>query len=79
MAASLSQLLDARQPPRTAHCEQHGAFESVNYFGKVWSKCPACDKAAAEKEKAREQEQERKKKLDAWQERMEGSGIPERF
>ena len=79
MAVSLSDLLDNRQPPRTAHCEQHGAFESVNYIGKVWSKCPACNQAATDMEKAREQEQERKKKLDAWQERMEDSGIPERF
>jgi len=65
--------------PKNDTCDKHGAFESRNIFGKVWSGCPACNseqKAIAEREQAEKDAQERHA---SWVRRMGEAGIPERF
>jgi DNA replication protein DnaC len=65
--------------PKQETCGKHGAFESRNIFGKVWSSCPACNterRLADEREQA-EREAERNHAI--WQSRIGEAGIPERF
>lgn len=65
--------------PKPETCEKHGAFESRNIFGKVWSSCPTCNsenKAIAEREQA---EKEAVERHASWQRKMGEAGIPERF
>jgi DNA replication protein DnaC len=60
-------------------CGKHGAFESRNIFGKVWSSCPACNterKLADEREQA---EREVERNCAIWESRIGEAGIPERF
>lgn len=64
---------------QAAHCEKHGEYQSRNFIGSIWSRCPKCvkeeeDAAAAEAEKAR-----REAKRLAWEGKVQGAGIPERF
>ena len=53
---SISSLaLSAEKKTRQDTCETHGAFEAVNYIGKIWSRCPKCAEVLAElKEKTDE-------------------------
>ena len=60
-------------------CEIHGNYESINIFGKIWSKCPDCSKEREIKEKAEKEEKDRAEKLAAWKRKIGNSGIPERF
>lgn len=78
-AIPLGDLLANRQAPRTAQCDTHGNFESVNYFGSIWSKCLECEKEAQERESAETAAKERADALEAWQQRLGRSGIPKRF
>lgn len=64
---------------RTATCETHGEYESRNYLGKIWSKCPACAADEAAREKEAEAVKAREARLHAWQRKIGQSGIPERF
>lgn len=64
---------------RTETCEIHGDFESRNYLGKIWSKCPACAAESAALEKEAEAAKAREARLHAWQRKIGQSGIPERF
>lgn len=64
---------------RTETCETHGEFESKNYLGRIWSGCPECAKAAAEKARIEEDESGRALHLEIWQRTIRGAGIPERF
>lgn len=60
-------------------CEMHGAYESRNVFGKIWSGCPTCaaeEKAIRQRE---ESEKQAKEKHARWQRRLGEAGIPERF
>lgn len=64
---------------RTETCETHGDFESRNYLGKIWSKCPACAAEADAREKEAVAAKVREARLQAWQRKIGQSGIPERF
>lgn len=64
---------------QTTHCEKHGPFESRNFIGRIWSKCPACTAEAAAAEQSKEEAQARAAKVEAWQRQIGQSGIPERF
>ena len=64
---------------RQDNCEHHGSFDSVNYIGKIWSRCPQCATALAEMRKKHEEEQERERQQKAWEFRLRRSCIPERF
>lgn len=64
---------------RPALCDEHGAFESRNVFGPVWSRCPVCETARREQEEAKKVEQEREDRRHRWERKVVGAGIPERF
>ena len=64
---------------RPAQCEKHGEFESRNFIGSVWSKCPKCAAEAQAAEREAEELKAREEKRRAWEMRLGASGIPERF
>lgn len=64
---------------RPDSCEHHGAFESRNFLGRIWSKCPACNAEAEAVSKAKEEAAARAAKIERWQRQIGDSGIPERF
>lgn len=69
----------AEKKTRQDTCETHGAFEAVNYIGKIWSRCPACAQVLSDLRKKREEEEERERQQKAWEYRLRSSCIPERF
>lgn len=64
---------------RPESCEQHGAYDSRNIFGKLWSRCPTCEKDRRDKENTEREERDREEKRARWMARLGFSGIPERF
>ncbi len=60
-------------------CEKHGEFESHNWIGSVWSKCPGCTAAEQEEEKQKQAMEERRQRKLRWEAKIRGSGIPDRF
>lgn len=79
MTTSLASITSAKAAPRQDVCETHGAFESVNFIGRIWSKCQACSADAAAKEKAEQEVREHAGRKAAWEQRLGESCIPERF
>ena len=69
----------AQKKTRQDTCETHGAFEAVNYIGKIWSRCPKCAEVLAELRKKQEEEAERERQQRQWEYRLRRSCIPERF
>lgn len=78
---SLESLLRNMESPtfREDRCETHGAFQSRNVFGTVWTKCPSCAAEAEIKEKTRRETEARERKQRMWQARLGTAGIPDRF
>ncbi|WP_237577304.1 MULTISPECIES: ATP-binding protein [Mycetohabitans] len=64
---------------RTNVCDKHGEYEAKSFIGQIWSKCPTCNAEVQTREKAEAEAKNREAKLQAWQKRIEGAGIPERF
>lgn len=64
---------------RTESCGTHGHFESRNYVGNIWSRCPACAAKMAQKEKEDAEKRAAQERVAAWQRKIGFSGIPERF
>lgn len=64
---------------RVEVCETHGEFESRNFFGKRWSKCPVCADELSKKEEAARVAAEAEKQAERWQYRIDSAGIPARF
>ncbi|WKL14237.1 ATP-binding protein [Comamonas testosteroni] len=80
MTTSISTLASTpRAEPRQQVCETHGAFESINFIGRIWSKCPGCTADAAAKEKAEQEAREHQARKSAWEQRLGESCIPPRF
>lgn len=79
MSTSISSRIGSTAAPRQDMCKSHGAFESVNYFGRIWSKCPVCTAQAAALTKQKEETQERAARKAAWEQRLGDACIPERF
>lgn len=65
--------------PRKEFCDKHGEFLSRNVFSKLWSKCPACERAQSEREAADRELAEREERNRRWARNVAGAGIPERF
>lgn len=79
MATSIASLTAAKAAPRQEVCETHGAFESINFIGRIWSKCPGCSAEVAAKEKAEQEARDHAARKAAWELRLGESGIPPRF
>jgi DNA replication protein DnaC len=60
---------------RHQHCAQHGAYISRQVL-RNWSACPKCAKILNDEYDRRQEQQQ---KLERWQRRIQGSGIPVRF
>ena len=71
--------MQAAEPDRVETCPVHGEYTSRKVIGRIWTKCPACTKAAEEKARADEQAAEKAARDARWQSRLGGSGIPPRF
>ena len=67
------------QRKRIELCPVHGEYESINYIGKIWSRCPKCAKEEEQLEKKAQEEEARRQRRILWERRIGGSGIPERF
>ncbi|MDN8030315.1 ATP-binding protein [Burkholderia multivorans] len=77
---SLSDLLPSSEPEtQAAICEEHGDYESRHVFGRIWTKCPTCAADAREKQRREDEARDRAKRVMAWQSKIGGAGIPERF
>lgn len=76
---TIGDALKADTQVKTVTCDKHGDYESRNWIGTVWSKCPGCteEEDAAKKEQAALDE--RKQRKLRWEAKIKGSGIPERF
>lgn len=64
---------------RQAHCPTHGDFESRNFFGRIWSRCPVCEQAEVDARKKAEDDIKRAAEQAAWEASLDDSCIPERF
>jgi len=69
----------ATNEPRQAVCDTHGSFESRNFIGSIWSKCPACTAESTAREQADRERRERDAAQEAWRRRIGGAEIPDRF
>ena len=75
----LADMLVRDSSARHETCATHGAYESHNIIGKIWSICPVCNeeiKAATERERIEAEDKERNR---VWKNRLGEAGIPERF
>lgn len=77
MTGNAFDALAIRTRPET--CETHGDYESRNLFGRIWSRCPACEEASRAKEELARAEHERMQKRLRWEARIGQAGIPDRF
>lgn len=64
---------------RTDRCDMHGEYTARNWIRNVWSQCPACTAERDARDRERAAAAEREARLEAWQKRIGGAGIPERF
>ena len=69
----------AARPTQPATCETHGEFVSINFIGRIWSKCPVCADEEAAARKAKEAADERAAKQSGWAEQLGRACIPPRF
>lgn len=67
------------QQTKTLVCETHGEYESMLIGGRIWTKCPTCSAESHAKEQEEVASKARAERLQAWQRKIGGSGIPERF
>lgn len=79
MIQSLKEIMHPELITRTETCEKHGEYTSRCYIGKMWSKCPVCVEEITAEDRRKEAEELNAKRLEAWQRKIGGSGIPERF
>jgi DNA replication protein DnaC len=66
-------------PSKSESCGQHGDYESKNYFGRIWSKCPECSLIEYQEAKEKDEAEARRNKRLEWEKRIGAAGIPERF
>ncbi len=64
---------------RDAICPEHGAFMSRNVFGRIWSKCPECNRLDAERKAAEKKASEDAERQRRIEQSLDRAGIPARF
>jgi len=67
------------QQKRIQHCPVHGEYESINFFGKIWTRCPKCAEEERMLENKLKEEEARRQRRILWERKIGGAGIPERF
>lgn len=75
----MDRLPDASAETRDALCPEHGAFESRNIIGRVWSKCPTCAEIEAENRRVAEDRAARERAEARHRSMIEAACIPARF
>lgn len=60
-------------------CPEHGKFESHNYIGHIWSKCPSCTKIEQDKRDQEIKHRNNLYRLRQWETKIGDAAIPERF
>ncbi len=66
-------------PSRIEQCATHGEFKSRHIFGRIFSKCPECNRIESAKEAEKKAEQERIDHGRRWHAQLGEAAIPERF
>ena len=79
MTTNIASTTNPVAPPRQEVCEVHGAYESINFIGRIWSKCPSCSAEKTAKEKAEKDAQKHLARKAEWELRLGESCIPPRF
>lgn len=74
----LSEII-AEMPTRIDTCETHGQFESRNFIGRVWSRCPECTEIEDAEEKKQQEAKARAERREKWESKIGEAGIPDRF
>jgi DNA replication protein DnaC len=74
----LSPLL-VRQPDREDECIEHGAFQSRNVVGRIWAKCPTCEKRQADQEADAKRVEEAASAARRQEAMLGATAIPARF
>lgn len=64
---------------RPARCPEHGAFESRNIIGRVWSECPACARIKAELRRIEEAAESVAAANERHRRMIDAAAIPARF
>lgn len=64
---------------KTLSCIKHGDYESINLLGNIWSQCPICVEVQDAEKAAAEAADKAAARLRQWQNKIKGSGIPDRF
>lgn len=64
---------------RDAACPEHGPYMSTNIVGRVWSRCPECERERTEKIRAEDAEHARRAAEERHQRNLAAVRIPERF
>lgn len=75
----MDRLPDIGAQTRAAVCPAHGAFESRNIIGRVWSSCPECAERRAAELAAERARQDAERRLQAHRRMIEDAAIPARF
>jgi DNA replication protein DnaC len=65
--------------PRDATCDTHGPYQSRNIIGKVWSRCPECERIRSEKLAAEKADEDRRHREARARKLLGRAAIPERF
>jgi DNA replication protein DnaC len=75
----LSDTVRRQVEERAASCLEHGDYTSRNIFGRIWSRCPACEEAKAKEDRAAEAEQKRRDAEERHSRMLASAMIPTRF
>lgn len=64
---------------RIAHCEKHGEYTSRSWVDGMWENCNKCDEERYARIRQDEERREQESKNQKLKQKLEHSGIPERF
>lgn len=63
----------------TRICHVHGEYTSKCFLREIWTDCPKCSSEAKVAEEMAQSKADTEKRRIAWEKRLDGAGIPERF
>lgn len=64
---------------RIGHCEKHGEYTARSWFDDMWENCTKCDEEKYARIRQDEERREKESKAQKLKQKLEESGIPERF
>jgi DNA replication protein DnaC len=75
----ISQEISKEIQTRLDRCETHGEYTAKGWFPGVWSRCPGCEQERLDREAEAKERSEKAARLERWNNRLNSSGIPDRF